>query len=113
MTFLKGTSITPFSFGVHKSLALPNHTSVPWDNPDIFISSANVVGFVSSNIPSKKDVPNSGTPKVPVGQYLRPDLSVNPRRRYLSTPNTSGPVNIFIVSKSPKSIAVTSIPDKS
>ena len=31
-----------------------------WDNPDIFISSANVVGFVSSNIPSKKDVPNSG-----------------------------------------------------
>ena len=108
ITFLNGTSITPSAFGVHKSLALPNHTSVPCDKPDILINSANVVGLVSSSIPSKNDVPNSGTPRVPVGQYLRPVLSVKPRNLYLSTPRISGPVNIFIVSKSPKSIAVTS-----
>ena len=113
ITFLNGTWIFPFSSGVHKSLALPNHTSVPCERPDILISSANVVGFVSSSIPSKKDVPNSGTPRVPVGQYLTPSLLVKPLRRVFSTPKTSGPVKIFIVSRSPKSILVTSIPERS
>ena len=44
ITFLNGTWIFPFSSGVHKSLALPNHTSVPCERPDILISSANVIG---------------------------------------------------------------------
>ena len=45
-----------------KLCAFPNHTSVPCDSPDIRISSSNVVGFVSTNIPLTNFVPNSGIP---------------------------------------------------
>ena len=52
------------------SCALPSHTSVPWDRPEMRSSSSIVVGFVSSSIPRTNDVPNSGTPNVPVRQPI-------------------------------------------
>ena len=48
------------------SCALPIHTSVPWDRPEMRISSSIVVGCVSSSIWRTNFVPNSGTPYVPV-----------------------------------------------
>ena len=44
------------------SCALPIHTSVPWDRPEMRISSSIVVGCVSSSIWRTNFVPNSGTP---------------------------------------------------
>ena len=52
------------------SCALPSHTSVPWDRPEIRISSSMVEGFVSINMPCTKPVPNSGMPSVPVWQRI-------------------------------------------
>ena len=49
-----------------KSLAFPNQTSVPWDNPEIVTNSPKVVGFVNSKIPRTNGVPNSGIPAAPV-----------------------------------------------
>ena len=49
-----------------RSWALPSHTSVPWDRPDMRMSSSMVEGLVSLSMPRTKDVPNSGTPSVPV-----------------------------------------------
>ena len=90
ITSLNGTFILPFSSGVHKSLALPNHTSVPWESPDILTSSAKVVGLVSATIPIVNGVPNSGIPRVPVGHIICSFV----------TPSTLVLVNILIVSLS-------------
>ena len=48
--------------------ALPSHTSVPCDRPEIRIRSENDCGFVSRSIWITKSVPNSGTPRHPSGQ---------------------------------------------
>ena len=48
------------------SSALPVHTSVPWDRPEIWISSEKFLGRASTSIPRTKLVPISGMPKVPV-----------------------------------------------
>ena len=50
------------------SCALPIHTPVPWDNPEICSKSANEDGFVSSSICRTNRVPISGTPKVATGR---------------------------------------------
>ena len=47
--------------------ALPSQTSVPWESPANLTKSAIFVGFVSTNIWITKSVPNSGSPKEPVG----------------------------------------------
>ena len=59
--------ITPVSI---KSLALPSHTSVPWERPDIHNKSENVFGSVSTSIPLTNFVPNSGIPKVPTFEFI-------------------------------------------
>ena len=48
------------------SSALPVQTSVPWDRPEIWISSEKFRGRASTSIPRTKLVPISGIPKVPV-----------------------------------------------
>ena len=98
ITSLNGT----ISFFI-KSWALPNHTSVPWDKPDILINSAKVVGFVSATIPIVKGVPNSGIPRVPVLHIICS----------LVTPRALVDVNILIVSLSSKGTLVISVPVKS
>ena len=42
--------------------ALPSHTSVPWERPDIRTSSSKLVGWISSSICLTNLVPNSGIP---------------------------------------------------
>ena len=66
-----------------RSLALPLHTSVPWERPEMRIRSAMLEGLVSSRIPRTKAVPNSGMPRVPV---------VHPNCSWVS-PRASGEVN--------------------
>ena len=83
-----------------KSWALPSHTSVPWDNPAILISSANVVGLVSATSPIVKPVPNSGIPRVPVSHIICS----------LVTPSGFGDKNIPIVSLSSNGTLVISCP---
>ena len=85
------------------SSALPNHTSVPWDNPEICNNSAKVVGCVSFNMPRTKRVPNSGIPNVPVSEPICSAV----------TPSTSGDSKIRITSGSSVGIVFGSIPDKS
>src|SRR5699024_19377 len=85
------------------SCALPSQTSVPCDKPEITTNSENVLGFVSSSICLTNDVPNSGTPKVPVLQSIC--FSVTPRDFVLE--------NICITSGSSSGIVVGSIPLKS
>ncbi len=65
----------PFSI---KVWALPSHTSVPWDKPEIRIRSVNSCGFASRSIPMAKSVPNSGIPSVPIGQPFN-SSGVTPR----------------------------------
>ena len=48
------------------SSALLVQTSVPWDRPEIWISSEKFLGRASTSIPRTKFVPISGMPKVPV-----------------------------------------------
>ena len=48
------------------SSALPVQTSVPWDRPEIWISSEKFFGWASKSIWRTKLVPISGMPKVPV-----------------------------------------------
>ena len=48
--------------------ALPSHTSVPWESPEIRIRSENSCGFASMTICMAKSVPNSGIPSAPSGQ---------------------------------------------
>src|SRR5699024_7578560 len=86
-----------------RSCALPNHTSVPWDSPEILTNSEKEVGFVSSNICLTNPVPNSGTPKVPVLHNISSSV----------TPKGSGELNIPIVALSSTGIVFGSIPDKS
>ena len=86
-----------------KSLALPVQTSVPWDNPDILTSSAKVFGFVSRSVLITKLVPNSGTPSVPVSQFISSFL----------TPSSLHDENKLIVFLSSRGTFSTSIPDKS
>ena len=85
------------------SCALPNQTSVPWDNPDIWTNSEYVVGFVSSNIWITKFVPNSGIPNVPLAESTWS----------LVTPSASTVEKIPITSGSDTSIVLGSMPDKS
>ena len=59
----------PAVFDLTKSWALFNHTSVPWESPEILVISENFVGKVSFNIPLTKEVPNSGIPKVPISLF--------------------------------------------
>ena len=60
------------------SWALPSHTSVPWDRPEICKRSENLVGWDSSSIPRTKLVPSSGKVRVPVLMPHR-SSSVTPR----------------------------------
>ena len=75
-----------------KSSAFPNHTSVPCDKPEICNNSEKVVGFVSSSIPLTNFVPNSGTPSVPVFDWIcsgvTPKISGLEKRDI--TPGSSG-----------------------
>ena len=68
------------------SSALPVHTSVPWDSPEIWISSEKFLGLASSSIPRTKLVPISGMPKVPVWlpicSGVTPSASVEVSRLY-------------------------------
>ena len=82
---------------------MPNHTSVPWERPDILINSANVVGFVSATIPIVNGVPNSGIPSVPVSHNICS----------LVTPSAFVDVNILIVSLSSSGTLVISVCVKS
>ena len=81
--------IVPFSMSVW---ALPSHTSVPWDKPEIRSKSANVFGFVSNSMPRTNFVPNSGIPKVPVSQPISSAV----------TPNASGDSKRDMVAGSPR-----------
>ena len=59
------------------SSAFPVQTSVPWDRPEIWISSEKFFGWASKSIWRTKFVPISGMPNVPV---LEPICSsVTPR----------------------------------
>ena len=55
---------------VIRSLALPSHTSVPWEKPDRRRSVSNRVGMVSISIPRVKRVLNSGMATAPVGPRI-------------------------------------------
>jgi tetrapyrrole methylase family protein/MazG family protein len=61
--------------GIPKA-TLFSQTSVPWLNPEIRISSSNVVGLVDDSISRTNLVPNSGTAKVPeephIGSSVKP-----------------------------------------
>ena len=61
-----------------RSWALPSHTSVPWDRPEICSRSENLVGWDSSSMPRTKLVPSSGRLRVPVRTPPR-SSSVTPR----------------------------------
>ena len=52
------------------SCALPSHTSVPCERPEMRMSSSMVVGRVSMSMPRTKLVPNSGMPSVPVSHMI-------------------------------------------
>ena len=93
---LNGTILLAIS-----SWAFPNQTSVPWDSPDIFINSANVVGFVSSTSFIVNGVPNSGIPNVPVLHIICSFV----------TPKASVDVNIDIVALSSRGTFKISVPD--
>ena len=83
--------------------ALFSHTSVPCDKPDILISSSNVVGIVSNNIPLTNFVPNSGTPNEPTFELICSG----------SNPKALVELNKLIVFLSSNGIVVGSIPVKS
>ena len=55
---------------VIRSLALPSHTSVPWEKPDRRTSVSNLVGMVSISIPRVNRVLNSGIATAPVGPRM-------------------------------------------
>ena len=65
------------------SCALPSHTSVPWDRPEICSRSAKVFGLQSSSICRTKFVPISGSDSVPVSQSMSSGV----------TPSAFGEVN--------------------
>ena len=52
------------------SCALPSHTSVPCERPEICKKSENSFGFASSSMPIVKPVPISGMPSEPVLQKI-------------------------------------------
>ena len=52
---------------VIRSLALPSHTSVPWEKPERRTRVSNLVGRVSMSMPRVKRVLNSGIATAPVG----------------------------------------------
>ena len=85
------------------SWAFPNQTSVPCESPEIWSNSAKVLGFVSETMPRTKPVPNSGTPSVPVSEFICSGV----------TPSTSVPLNICITFSSTGGISIGSIPLKS
>ena len=85
ITSLNGTTLFLIS-----SWALPSHTSVPCESPDILTSSAKVVGFVSYTMLIVNGVPNSGIPNVPVGHIICSFV----------TPKAFVDVNILMVSLS-------------
>ena len=55
---------------VIKSLALPSHTSVPWEKPESRTRVSNRVGMVSMSIPRVNRVLNSGMATAPVGPKI-------------------------------------------
>ena len=64
-----------------KYWALSSQTLVPWERPEMRMSSEKVFGFVSLSMPMTKLVPNSGTPSVPrstpsISSGLTPSASV-------------------------------------
>ena len=83
------------------SWALPSHTSVPWDRPEICKRSENLVGRDSSSIPRTKLVPNSGRDKVPV---------FTPPRSSGVTPKAAGELNRDITSGSLMETSITGMP---
>ena len=84
--------------------ALPSHTSVPWDRPEIRTRSEKHFGFVSFNICITNSVPNSGTPREPISI---PPISSG------VIPRISVLWNSDITSGSSSGIVVASIPVKS
>lgn len=55
-----------------RSCALPTHTFVPWEKPEMRTSSEKFFGFVSSSIFRTKRVPYSGRPMEPTVFPLLP-----------------------------------------
>ena len=55
---------------VMRSLALPSHTSVPWEKPDSRRRVSNRVGMVSMSMPRVNRVLNSGMATAPVGPKM-------------------------------------------
>ena len=53
-----------------RSLALPSHTSVPWEKPERRMRVSNFVGCVSCSMPLVKPVPNSGMATEPTGPRI-------------------------------------------
>ncbi len=85
------------------SRALPNHTSVPWENPDNRTRVLKSCGIVSISIPRVKRVLNSGIATAPVG----PSISS------FSKPSTLEDVNMLMVSGSSSGMARALTPVKS
>ena len=84
-----------------KSWALPSHTSVPWDRPEICSKSENLVGWDSSSMPRTKLVPSSGRERVPV---LMPPKSSS------VTPKAAGELNSDMTSGSLMETSITEMP---
>ena len=55
---------------VIRSLALPSHTSVPWEKPESRSRVSNLVGMVSNSMPRVNLVLNSGMATAPVGPRM-------------------------------------------
>ncbi len=62
-----GPALVPLSISV---CTFPDHTSVPWERPEIRTSSDTFFGRVSISILMTKFVPSSGTPYVPRGIFI-------------------------------------------
>ena len=75
-------------------MALPSHTSVPWEKPDRRTSVLKSLGWVSTSICRVKRVLNSGMATAPVG----------PRISSFSYPNTLLEMKMDMVSGSSRGI---------
>ena len=76
-----------------RSCALPSHTLVPWDRPEIRTRSENALGFASITICIAKSVPNSGMPNAPnfvppICSGVMPNASVFWNRLITSCPSS-------------------------
>ena len=76
-----------------RSLALPSHTSVPWESPEMRTRSEKALGWASITICMAKSVPNSGIPRIPsfvppIWSGVTPKASVFWNRDMTSAPSS-------------------------